>query len=122
VVLLSSSWLLYRFITKRHHSFCSRLSGALGVNHSVNDIIISLSLALSSVLKSVVGESAARKGRWRSTTCLYSRRHTSDPPAYLLKCRRMAEVILLIAAGSFGTLSAAYAAASPEAFGVKEAQ
>jgi hypothetical protein len=34
----------------------------------------------------------------------------------------MAEVILLIAAGSFGTLSAAYAAASPDAFGVKDAQ
>ena len=34
----------------------------------------------------------------------------------------MAEVILLLAASSFGTISAAYAAASPDAFGVPDAQ
>ena len=34
----------------------------------------------------------------------------------------MAEIVLLLAAGSFGTLSAAYAAASPDAFGVPDAQ
>ena len=36
--------------------------------------------------------------------------------------RTMAEIVLLLAAGSFGTLSAAYAAASPDAFGVPDAQ
>jgi len=71
----------------------------------------------------VVGELSrlrARVGGILSRACIPD--DTRLTPAHLLKCRRMAEVILLIAAGSFGTLSAAYAAASPEAFGVKEAQ
>ena len=53
---------------------------------------------------------------------VFRTRHTSDPRASVETQAQMAEVILLIAAGSFGTLSAAYAAASPDAFGVKDAQ
>ena len=65
------------------------------------------------------------QARQHSFTCrvrVFRTRHTSDPRASVETQAQMAEVILLIAAGSFGTLSAAYAAASPDAFGVKDAQ